>query len=59
MAWRAPMPNFRLASCCSVEVMKGGAGLRVPGFASTLSIFSDRVATALSATSARVASPRS
>ena len=35
MAWRAPMPNLRLASCCSVEVINGGDGLRVPGLAST------------------------
>jgi hypothetical protein len=36
MVCRAPKPNLRLASCCRVEVMKGGAGLRVAGFASTV-----------------------
>ena len=28
-------PSLRLASCCRVEVVKGGGGLRLAGFAST------------------------
>ena len=29
-------PSLREASCCSVDVVKGGAGLRLLGFVSTL-----------------------
>jgi hypothetical protein len=29
-------PSLRLASCCSVEVVKGACGLRRAGFASTV-----------------------
>ena len=37
-------PSFLLASCCKVEVVKGAAGLRVPGFTSTeLTIKSDPI----------------
>ena len=32
----AENPNLRLASCCSVEVVNGGAGRCVNGFSSTL-----------------------
>ena len=31
----AEKPSFRAASCCSVEVVKGGGGLRLTGLAST------------------------
>ena len=31
---RASKRNFRLPSCCSVDVVNGGAGLRVNGFSS-------------------------
>ena len=30
-------PNLRAASCCNVEVVKGGAGMRLSGFLLTLS----------------------
>ena len=36
MVWAGAKPNLRLASCCSVEVVKGGGGLRLAGLASTL-----------------------
>ena len=32
----AEKPNLRLASCCSVDVVNGGAGRCVNGFSSTL-----------------------
>jgi hypothetical protein len=35
MVRAAVKPSFRDASCWSVEVVKGGAGLRRTGFAST------------------------
>jgi hypothetical protein len=31
----AAKPSLREASCCSVEVVNGGGGLRLTGFAST------------------------
>ena len=34
---RAPNPSFRAASCCSVDVVNGGAGDRFRSFCSTLS----------------------
>ena len=33
--WLAEKPSLRAASCCSVEVVKGGGGLRVSGLVST------------------------
>src|SRR5262249_4610954 len=36
MVWAGAKPSLRLASCCSVEVVKGGGGLRLAGLASTL-----------------------
>ena len=33
--WLAEKPSLRAASCWSVEVVKGGGGLRVPGLVST------------------------
>ena len=33
--WLAAKPNLRAASCCSVEVVNGGGGLRVNGLVST------------------------
>ncbi len=59
MHCRAPMPNLRLASCCSVEVMNGAAGLRVAGLASTDRTVRTREATAATAISACTASFRS
>ena len=35
MACFALIESLRPASCCTVEVVKGGFGLRVPGLAST------------------------
>ncbi len=35
IVWLAEKPSFRAASCWSVEVVKGGGGLRVAGFVST------------------------
>ncbi len=55
MVWRAPKPNLRLASCCSVEVMNGAEGLRLAGLASTARTVRSReviAATAISASSA-------
>jgi hypothetical protein len=34
----AEKPSLRAASCCRVEVVKGGAGKRRPGFFSTAAI---------------------
>ena len=35
MAMAGAKPSLRLASCCMVEVVKGGGGLRRAGLAST------------------------
>jgi hypothetical protein len=35
MVWLAEKPSLRAASCCRVEVVKGGGGLRVKGLVST------------------------
>ncbi len=35
MVWLADRPSLRAASCCSVEVVKGGGGLRLNGLVST------------------------
>ena len=35
MVWRAEKPSLREASCCSVEVVNGGAGMRRSGFFAT------------------------
>ena len=59
MVWRAPKPNLRLASCCSVEVMKGAAGLRVAGFDSTAETVRSRASMAATARVAAPSSPRS
>ena len=32
---RAPKPSLRAASCCSVDVVNGGAGERLRSFCST------------------------
>ena len=56
MVWRAPKPNLRLASCCNVEVMNGGDGLRLAGFASTNCTVKSRLLIACTANSAWVAS---
>jgi len=37
MVREAEKPSLEEAACCSVEVVNGGAGLRLTGFASTLS----------------------
>jgi hypothetical protein len=37
MVREAAKPSLREASCCRVEVVKGGAGLRFVGFEATLS----------------------
>ena len=34
MVWAGAKPSLRLASCCSVEVVNGGGGLRLAGLAS-------------------------
>ena len=34
-------PNFRAASCCKVDVVKGAAGVLFPGFVSTDEIVND------------------
>jgi hypothetical protein len=47
----AVKPNLRAASCCSVEVVKGGAGLRLRCFFSTLAMVSSPLAASLSAAS--------
>jgi hypothetical protein len=36
MVWAGAKPSLRLASCCRVEVVNGGGGLRLAGLASTL-----------------------
>ena len=54
MQARAPMPNLRLASCWSVEVMNGGEGLRVLGLASTDLTVRSRELIACTASSAAV-----
>ena len=36
MVREAEKPSFRAASCCRVEVVKGGAGLRRAGLLSTV-----------------------
>ena len=36
MVWAGAKPSLRLASCCRVEVVNGGGGLRRAGLASTL-----------------------
>ncbi len=33
--WAGAKPSLRLASCCNVDVVKGGCGLRLTGLAST------------------------
>src|SRR3546814_16740163 len=35
IVWLAEKPSLRAASCCKVEVVKGGGGLRVGGLVST------------------------
>ena len=35
IGWLAEKPNLRAASCCRVEVVKGGGGLRTNGLVST------------------------
>ena len=35
IVWLAEKPSLRAASCCRVEVVKGGGGLRVSGLVST------------------------
>ncbi len=50
-------PSLREASCCSVEVMKGGAGLRLTGLASTEVTEYPPTRTASSALSAAPLSP--
>jgi hypothetical protein len=47
-------PSLRLASCCRVDVLKGGEGLRLTGLASTLPTENF---CALMAATARSASP--
>ena len=42
-------PSLRLASCCRVEVVKGGGGERRAGFFSTLRTVKAPAATALRA----------
>src|SRR3546814_4518866 len=37
IVWLAEKPSLRAASCCSVEVVNGGGGLRVSGLVSTAS----------------------
>ena len=49
------MPYFRLASCCSVEVMNGGQGFRVAGLDSTAETENVRDVQADTAKSAAVA----
>ena len=36
--WLAEKPSLRAASCCKVDVVKGGGGLRVSGLVSTEAI---------------------
>ena len=55
----AEKPSFLAASCCSVEVVKGGAGERRPGFFSTAITVNSAAATALRAASADGWSARS
>ncbi len=55
----AEKPSLREASCCRVEVVKGGAGLRLPGFFSTEATLKAAACTAARAAVAAAASPRS
>jgi hypothetical protein len=55
----AEKPSLREASCCSVEVVKGGAGLRRAGFFSTAETVKVAAWTAALAASAAAASGRS
>ena len=48
-------PNFREASCCRVEVVKGGCGWRLTGLASTET--TEKRAVASAASNARASSP--
>ena len=59
MVCLAPKPSLRLASCCSVEVMNGGYGLRDAGFASTEATLSAAAATASTAPCASASVARS
>ena len=52
-------PSLRLASCCRVEVVKGGAGARRAGFFSTERTVKAPAATAARAARATASFPRS
>ena len=49
MVWDTEKPSFLEASCCNVEVVNGGAGLRGGGLVSTLSTWEKAVLTHLEA----------
>jgi hypothetical protein len=53
----ASKPSLRAASCCSVEVVKGGGGLRLVGLASTEATVKSAALIAASAARARFSSP--
>src|SRR3546814_14455366 len=57
MVWLAEKPSLRAASCCSVDVVKGGGGLRVSGLVSTLSTLNCPASTSALAASALPSSP--
>src|SRR3546814_11416964 len=57
MVWLAEKPSLRAASCCSVDVVKGGGGLRVSGLVSTLSTLNCPASTSALAASALLPSP--
>ena len=52
------MPSLREASCCKVEVVKGGKGWRLPGFASIEATLKLALSSAsLKASASRLPSP--
>ena len=59
MVWAGAKPSLRLASCCKVEVVNGGGGLRLAGLASMLATVKAAVSSACLNASASAPVPMS